>query len=779
MHRQVIRLLFLLCCCLPGSALAATAPSQSIHVEWSYLPPTSPAVTGFNLYQESVAAPVCGVKNPTATAMDCLVLLSQGVTNFTLTATFDDGTESPHSAPFPFAASVSSSVAQDVQNQAGADRAASYSSSSTQSPQGQGTGSKLFTFQWTAPAGVAGLAGYRLYLDNALLCETSNPAATTISCKADLAPTVMTFSMTQVAADGSESSPSNLLVFDPAAYPELFKAKQLTLSWEYDQGAKVKGFRSYQNSTLICQTNDPAARQLTCGVDRITTPATYALTAVNVDNTETSFSNRLIYTDSAGTGADTGMGAGADKQKLKAMIAARNVSGPAPLTATFDGSASTGGVTGYQWDFGAGSIATTSTANHTYAAAGTYTAKLTVANSSGATSTATVAVTAANPVVAPSTPPTAVISSSTAAGPAPLIVNFNGSGSTATNAILSYIWRFGDGVSGTGAAVSHTYSAAGTYTASLTVTDSKGQSNRINTPIVVTATKTDNKQGATDGQGATTAADTNTVVNADPSATDVKMETGEVAVSGIWVRVSLTTPFANPIVVAGPPSFNNADPCTIRIRNVDKTGFDIAVTKWDYLMKPHPQETVSYLVMEQGHHTLPDGSAVEAGSFTGSASFKTVPFTSVFTKSPVVVTTVVTMNDAKTISGRLKAISTSGFAYSYQEQEKNTNRHPDETVHYIAWEPGSGVVGTLHYAVAKTANSVTDAWYSAKYQQTLNRPPLLLADMQTTNDASPAALRVRNQTAAGFQIKVEAERSKNSKMKHAAETVGSIILDQP
>jgi len=257
------------------------------------------------------------------------------------------------------------------------------------------------------------------------------------------------------------------------------------------------------------------------------------------------------------------------------------------------------------------------------------------------------------------------------------------------------------------------------------------------------------------------------------------MEAGEVAVSGAWVRVSLATPFANPIVVAGPPSFNNADPCTIRIRNVDKTGFDIAVTKWDYLTKTHPQETVSYLVMEQGHHTLPDGSAVEADSFTGSASFKTVLFTSAFTKSPVVVTTVVTMNDAKTISGRLKAITTSGFTYSYQEQEKNTSRHPDETVHYIAWEPGSGMIGTAQYAVAKTANSVTDAWYSAKYQRTLNRPPLLLADMQTTNDASPAALRVRNQTAAGFQIKVEAERSKNSKMKHAAETVGYIILDQP
>lgn len=54
-------------------------------------------------------------------------------------------------------------------------------------------------------------------------------------------------------------------------------------------------------------------------------------------------------------------------------------------------------------------------------------------------------------------------------------VSFNGSGSSDSDGtIISYIWDFGDGQTSVGSVVSHTYSVAGTYTASLTVTDNNG-----------------------------------------------------------------------------------------------------------------------------------------------------------------------------------------------------------------------------------------------------------------------------------------------------------------
>ena len=60
----------------------------------------APAVTGFQLYQDGAKS--CLWAGSTTTAGDCNVNLTKRATGYTLTATFDDGTESPHSAPFVF-----------------------------------------------------------------------------------------------------------------------------------------------------------------------------------------------------------------------------------------------------------------------------------------------------------------------------------------------------------------------------------------------------------------------------------------------------------------------------------------------------------------------------------------------------------------------------------------------------------------------------------------------------------------------------------------------------
>jgi glucose/arabinose dehydrogenase/PKD repeat protein len=72
--------------------------------------------------------------------------------------------------------------------------------------------------------------------------------------------------------------------------------------------------------------------------------------------------------------------------------------------------------------------------------------------------------------------PTAAMTASPTSGPAPLTVNFNGSGSSDPDGdALTWLWTFGDGQTATTtvATTSHQY-AAGNYTASLTVRDSKG-----------------------------------------------------------------------------------------------------------------------------------------------------------------------------------------------------------------------------------------------------------------------------------------------------------------
>ncbi|WP_460798517.1 PKD domain-containing protein [Microbacterium sp. GXF0217] len=125
-------------------------------------------------------------------------------------------------------------------------------------------------------------------------------------------------------------------------------------------------------------------------------------------------------------------------------------------------------ISSYTWDFGDGKVATGVTASHTYEAPGTYTVTLTVRDSANMTATATTSVVATPPHV----PPTAAITST----PTGLSVAFDASASTTSgSATLSgYAWDFGDGSTSNEAAVTHAYAAAGTYTVSLSVTDSTG-----------------------------------------------------------------------------------------------------------------------------------------------------------------------------------------------------------------------------------------------------------------------------------------------------------------
>ena len=65
-----------------------------------------------------------------------------------------------------------------------------------------------------------------------------------------------------------------------------------------------------------------------------------------------------------------------------------------------------------------------------------------------------------------------------------LACNFNGSGSS--GALTSTQWAFGDGTTGSGASVSHTYAAAGTYNVTLTVSDGTTSSSKTS-PVTVAA----------------------------------------------------------------------------------------------------------------------------------------------------------------------------------------------------------------------------------------------------------------------------------------------------
>ena len=82
-------------------------------------------------------------------------------------------------------------------------------------------------------------------------------------------------------------------------------------------------------------------------------------------------------------------------------------------------------------------------------------------------------------------PPVAVISATPLSGVVPFAVTFDGSVSHDPNgAVTSWTWSFGDGTFGSGSNTTHVYSTPGTFTASLTVTDTDGLSNVASATLV-------------------------------------------------------------------------------------------------------------------------------------------------------------------------------------------------------------------------------------------------------------------------------------------------------
>ncbi len=139
-------------------------------------------------------------------------------------------------------------------------------------------------------------------------------------------------------------------------------------------------------------------------------------------------------------------------------------------------------VVAWAWDFGDGATATGVTATHTYAATGNYVITLTVLDTTGLTGSAEVTVSAIVPPP-PNQPPTAAFTWTVA----DLTVSFDAITSTDDKGVVSYAWDFGDGATGTGVQVTHTYATYGTKTVTLTVADLEGLTNSVSHDIVLTA----------------------------------------------------------------------------------------------------------------------------------------------------------------------------------------------------------------------------------------------------------------------------------------------------
>lgn len=159
----------------------------------------------------------------------------------------------------------------------------------------------------------------------------------------------------------------------------------------------------------------------------------------------------------------------------QALISALPDKGCAPLLVTFaDSSATTFPIVNWDWDFGDGTGSSSAFAPHSYANIGSYQVVFTITDAQGCIDSTV-------HTVIVGTGPTSDFVASSLTGCASKTIQFTDLSSTNTS-IVSWFWDFGDGTTDSVAMPIHTYTANGTYTVSLTVTDAEGCSHSLTKP---------------------------------------------------------------------------------------------------------------------------------------------------------------------------------------------------------------------------------------------------------------------------------------------------------
>jgi hypothetical protein len=76
----------------------------------------------------------------------------------------------------------------------------------------------------------------------------------------------------------------------------------------------------------------------------------------------------------------------------------------------------------------------------------------------------------------------------------------------------------------------------------------------------------------------------------------------------------------------------------------------------------------------------------------------------------------------------------------------------------------------------RTAETLSDLPQPLQFEPAFGRPPVFIADIQTTNGGDPANLRGHNLSATGLTIGISEEQSLDAETSHTDEAVGYFVF---
>lgn len=220
-----------------------------------------------------------------------------------------------------------------------------------------------------------------------------------------------------------------------------------------------------------------------------------------------------------------------------------------------------------------------------------------------------------------------------------------------------------------------------------------------------------------------------------------------------------------------------SDPFTLRVRNVTKTGFEFQLDEYEYQDGITGLETISWVAVASGTHTLSNGSVIQAGYTTATNEITSiVSFNSTFSTTPVVFSQLSSNNEAEAAVTRNFNVTTSGFRAMMHEQEANAVSHATEDIGWIAIEAGGSTASGI--LAGTTGDVVTHDVTNISYATPFSGMPVLIADAQTNDGGDPGVVAGSGgSTSAGTGVFFDEEASANTEVSHTDEDVGYLAIE--
>ena len=152
----------------------------------------------------------------------------------------------------------------------------------------------------------------------------------------------------------------------------------------------------------------------------------------------------------------------------------------------------------------------------------------------------------------------------------------------------------------------------------------------------------------------------------------------------IWTTVQLRGEYSRPVVVTSIPSASDPEHITVRLRNVQRSSFDIGIQESRCLDKAHGEEKVGWVVVDSGVHNVSGHVNASMANLTAAGGL---------------ITSTVIQAGSFSISQLVD--------YNWFEQRYDYPFHEDAAVFTQVWHTGMPICQFVPHRVALSNNETT------------------------------------------------------------------------